>query len=152
MENTYLRKVLRSIVRSYKPHASVRVLGAHEHDPKVTTLPTAIAINTQPIYKPGEHWVGIYIDERRRGYFFDSFGHHPRELDKKCWEKFLTTNCKTWQWNNRPIQPLNSVNCGYYVIKCILGLVKGKKFGTIIKGLNEGVIRKFKRELRQIMK
>ena len=33
--------------------------------------------NTDPNHKPGEHWVTIYINNDRRGEYFDSFGMPP---------------------------------------------------------------------------
>jgi len=38
--------------------------------------PHLLVCNTDPSYKPGRHWIAIYIEDGR-GEFFDSFGHRP---------------------------------------------------------------------------
>ena len=38
--------------------------------------PIAIIINTDPSYKPGEHWVALFINNNIAEYF-DSFGGKP---------------------------------------------------------------------------
>jgi hypothetical protein len=39
--------------------------------------PRLLVCNTDPSYKPGQHWVALYVDSRRRGEYFDSFGRKP---------------------------------------------------------------------------
>jgi len=38
--------------------------------------PHLLVCNTDPSYKPGRHWIAIYIEDGR-GEFFDSIGHRP---------------------------------------------------------------------------
>ena len=40
-------------------------------------FPSAIIMNTQEHWKPGEYWVALYIDENGYGYYFDSYGMPP---------------------------------------------------------------------------
>jgi len=40
--------------------------------------PRLLVCNTDPSYRPGEHWIVIYVDdEGRYGEYFDSFGRPP---------------------------------------------------------------------------
>ena len=80
MESPRIRAVLKQLLLRINPKTSIRVMGAHEHDPNVTKLPAAYVFNTQPIDQLGNHWVCMYITTDRKGYFFDSFGRHPRTL------------------------------------------------------------------------
>ena len=42
------------------------------------TIPAAFIINLSPSHEPGSHWVGIYINKKRIGYYFDSYGYLPK--------------------------------------------------------------------------
>jgi hypothetical protein len=44
--------------------------------------PLLLVCNTAPSYKPGQHWVALYVNSRRRGEYFDSFGRKPLRLSK----------------------------------------------------------------------
>jgi hypothetical protein len=39
--------------------------------------PRLLVCNTDPSHKPGQHWVALNVDSRRRGEYFDSFGRRP---------------------------------------------------------------------------
>jgi hypothetical protein len=123
-------------------------MGAHGHNPIINKVPAALVFNTQAIDKPGEHWVCMYITKRRKGYFFDSFGRHPRQMKRSCWSKLLRDNTHSWTWNRKPVQPVNSPNCGYYVCKTLLELAKGKTLGSVVKRLNERAILQFKKSVK----
>ena len=141
--NVKLRQIVRKRIRKYQPKATIRVMGAHEHRPRVHNLPACLIFNTEPIHKTGEHWIGIYITKKRRGYFFDSFGRSPHQLNKKCWVKMLNDNTHTWSWNKRQVQDLDSSLCGYFVCKAMEELAKGHSFDQVLKGLNEQSVREY---------
>ena len=46
--------------------------------PKLSSLPAFIVCNTDTSSRPGEHWIVLYVDENRRGEYFDSMGRFPR--------------------------------------------------------------------------
>ncbi|KAK4877634.1 hypothetical protein RN001_010140 [Aquatica leii] len=77
-----------------------------------STIPCAIIANTDPSYKPGEHWAAFYIDEYGHGEYFDSFGRPPLGYHKK----FLERNCCTWTFNCKILQDFHSVFCGQYCL------------------------------------
>ena len=89
---------------------------AANHLPNTIATPCAIVVNTDPDYKPGAHWIAIYIDKSRNGEFFDSYGLQPIVKSHKA---FLRSNCKKLTCNRKKMQSLNSSVCGQY---CLLFL------------------------------
>lgn len=145
MSSARIRRVLKHLLLKHHPSTSIRVMGAHQHDPVVKKLPAAFVFNTQAIDKPGEHWVCIYITKDRIGYFFDSFGRNPRQLNKACWAKLLNRNTRSWTSNKCAVQHPDSPNCGFYVCKTLYELSKGHKFSSILSSLNEQSVKQFKK-------
>ena len=48
---------------------------------KQKSFPSAYVFNLDPSYKPGVHWVAVYIDRKGHNEYFDSFGRPPpREI------------------------------------------------------------------------
>lgn len=80
-------------------------------------LPLTIICNTDPAHLPGTHWVCISIDERRIGYYFDSFGSPP--LIENIF-KFLEHMCIQWYYNTYTLQHISSSTCGYYCVLFVL--------------------------------
>ena len=147
MESTKVRKILNKLLRK---STHTRVYGAHEHKKRDKNRPLAVVINTDPIYKPGQHWVCMYFT-REKGYFFDSFGRHPKEIHR-CWEKYMNRHASNaWTYNTIPVQPRSSPNCAYYCIKVLKGLDKGEKFYNILQNLDERRIRHYKQALKKFM-
>lgn len=74
--------------------------------------PLLLVCNTHPHFKPGEHWVVLYIGKDSRGEYFDSFGTKP------CltFERYLNKYCNHYVNNNRQIQSVLSQFCGHYCI------------------------------------
>ena len=74
--------------------------------------PLLIICNTDPHYKPGEHWIAIYLDANGAGEYFDSFGRPPLHI----FRDFLDQHCTTWIFNNEQLQSVISTLCGHYCI------------------------------------
>ena len=74
--------------------------------------------NTDPNHKPGEHWVTIYINNDRRGEYFDSFGMPPL-FDE--FVTFLNNNTKSWTHNKELSKTFIRVHVDYtaYFTPCI---------------------------------
>lgn len=79
----------------------------------VTKLPATLIANTDSNDKPGEHWVAIYIDERSKGRYFDSYGLPPLHDD---FVDFLDANCSVWKYNRDMIQGVTSTSCGKFCV------------------------------------
>jgi hypothetical protein len=101
-----------------------------------------ITFNLDPHYKPGIHWVSMFIDfESDTIEYFDSFGIAPPEEVYKLVNKFIE-NCKKqnikliFSWNNKEIQRNNS-ECGIYSIYFLTQRLHGNTFDDIIKKLKK---------------
>ena len=77
-------------------------------------------VNLDDMGKSGTHWVAIFVSGNR-GTYFDSFGveHLPHEILKFLVNKDLHINIFR-------IQSINSILCGYYCIKFLDFMFKGK--------------------------
>jgi len=125
--------------------------------PYSTKLPLNIIVNTDPSYKPGEHWISISINKQGKGEYFDSFGLPPIVDDII---KFLEYNCSSgWTYNKKTLQNITSQTCGnycvlYIIFKCqnyslrsylakfsAVSIKNDKKIQTIFK--NFSLVRKF---------
>ena len=74
---------------------------------KQKSLPSAYVFNLDPSYKPGSHWVAVYIDRKGRPEYFDSFGRPPpREI-----KDFLNTCAESWKHNDVAVQEFYSTTC-----------------------------------------
>jgi hypothetical protein len=81
--------------------------------PVIKYLPVCLIINTDPHYKPGEHWVSVFINQYGVGIYFDSYGLRP--LNKEI-EIFLNKNCKSWTYNHVQLQGYRSYTCGEFCV------------------------------------
>jgi hypothetical protein len=86
-----------------------RFQGVYSADTLPTT-PRMFVCNTDPSTKPGQHWIAIYVDENRRGEYFDSFGRQPNEH----FERYMNRHCSRWTCNKKQLQSIISSFCGYY--------------------------------------
>ena len=75
------------------PVASSCFLGVFASDQlpsKISTYPSGLIVNTDPIDKPGQHWVAMYFPNEGEE-FFDSYGFPPSFYTNR-FTKFLTTH------------------------------------------------------------
>jgi hypothetical protein len=79
--------------------------------PNKVKLPVGLIANTTPKTIPGDHWIAIYIDEKKHGYYFDSFGRPPMVPSILS---FLRKKCVKIQYNTKQVQHLNSIKCGQF--------------------------------------
>ena len=64
------------------------------------TFPSSLVVNTDPSWRPGEHWVSLYIDNNNNIEYFDSYGFLP--TNKKI-AVFFSENGAKHKYNNRPL-------------------------------------------------
>ena len=96
---------------------------------KQKSSPSAYVFNLDPSYKPGVHWVAVYIDRKGLVEYFDSFGRPPpREI-----KDFLYTCAESWNYNHVPVQELYSTTCGQLVVFYIYQRYSGLTLGSIIR-------------------
>jgi hypothetical protein len=79
--------------------------------------PALIICNTDPVSKPGEHWVAFYVDKNGDGEFWDSYGMPPIIPQHR---QFLDRLCRKWVYNHTSLQAIDSLVCGEY---CVLYLI-----------------------------
>ena len=79
--------------------------------------PFGIVINLDPSWKPGSHWVAIYMPQIGPAFYFDSFGLRPPDLITT----FLERNSRKYgyKYNRNVYQGDLSIKCGLF---CVLFL------------------------------
>lgn len=85
----------------------------------------AFVVNLSKSTSIGSHWISIYIDKFRSGYFMCSYGFKPRSYQL---HDFLRKNCRRVLYNNRQLQQLQSNVCGMYASYFIIHMAKGHSF------------------------
>lgn len=100
--------------------------------PTLIKTPCIVIANTDPDYKPGEHWCAFFITSDRYGEYFDSFGLPPATAHLK----FMRSNCKVWTYNKKIIQSGNSSICGNYCLIYLLFKIYGYKMSHFLKIFN----------------
>lgn len=94
-------------------------------------LPALMIVNLSKNTESGTHWVAIYIDKSRNGYYFDSFGMPPRN---NFIIHYLETHVKKLNFNNKQLQHISSVKCGKY---CCIFAISILKYRTIDNFINK---------------
>ena len=106
------------LLQSYKSTRQiVRGVFACNRLPPDIICPSGYVCNTDPDFRPGEHWVAIYINHQGVGEYFDSFGLPPMQQD---FIDFLNYNCSAWSYNKRTVQHLTSSACGLFCVYFLL--------------------------------
>jgi hypothetical protein len=84
---------------------------------KISKRPIGIIVNLDPIWQEGSHWIGIFVDEKNNGNYFDSFGFPITK--QEILNFFKVNNVKNILYNKYMLQHVTSSTCGPY---CILFL------------------------------
>ena len=139
MRTRDIRKALKHELRHTKTRNYYVLARNHFNEKVFRRFPIAAVINTDSWPGKGIHWCGLYIDGRRRAFFFDSLGRHPHHYN---------INIDPYQWNDRPLQG-NSALCGEYSILFIKYIARGaslKQFQRIFsnnKERNDRLVRRY---------
>ncbi len=115
MDGITLDKFLRQ-----DPHTSKHFAGVFAADTLPSAFlarPVSLIVNSDPISKPGTHWLAITIDACGNGEYFDSYGLKPFVPHHK---RFLSSACKTWKYNHVDLQSIQSSVCGHYCAMYLL--------------------------------
>lgn len=75
--------------------------------------PSVIIVNTDPLRKPGRHWIAMTLDRERNLEYFDSFGQPPSVVHHIA---FILRNARTFKYNVITLQSPTSTLCGIYCI------------------------------------
>ena len=134
------------LLKALKHHRETRdvFLGVFPSDKLPTSMKEkkpaiALIANTDPSYKPGEHWCAFYITPDC-AYYFDSYGLPP----PKSFQRLM--HCRnTYKVFGRRLQGRGKV-CGHYCMYFILAMVRGGsdtmfyKFGDDLNA-NDRIVR-----------
>ena len=113
----------------------------------VDTLPPKphlLVCNTDPSYRPGRHWICIFVEDGR-GEYFDSFGRRP----SAAFERYLNRHCSYWTFNDVQLQSVVSKFCGHYCIYYCMLRSRGVHLRKIVSsfstdtGLNDASVHGF---------
>jgi len=110
-------------------------LGVFPRDkiPLIKFYPACFVLNTDPSYKIGEHWLGIYFDNNRKCFFFDSFGNPPEYFNL---DRYLSRFSMEIEYNYDQIQGFFSNTCGHYTIFFILLFSRGLSLKDVVSCFN----------------
>lgn len=92
----------------------------------VKTYPSLFIANIDESGQPGTHWVLLWFDSSRKGYFFDSYGLPPHSYSY-IFQDFLYKNSvheSIVSYNNTPLQSPFSAVCGHWCLYCAYFLVR----------------------------
>jgi hypothetical protein len=107
--------------------------------------PRLLVCNTDPSYKLGQHWVALYVDFRRHGEYFNSFGRKPPAIIKD----YMNRHCVDWLFNAKQLQSAVSDYSGFYccfycVLRCRgVDLTRIVDSFTNDTGFNDSIVRNF---------
>ena len=147
MNELQIKRILESDART---RGSFRGVFSRNELPIRAPTTSLYVCNTDPYNKPGEHWVTIYIDNNRRGEYFDSFGMSPL-FDE--FVTFLNNNTKSWTHNKRVVQDVYSSACGFHCIFYVVHRCVGFDVGSIANmythdtAFNNAIVEKFVRKM-----
>ena len=101
---------------------------------------------TDPSYRPGTHWIVVYIDDKRQTGYFDTFGMAPTVNEI---ERFLNDNSTEWKYNAEPVQEITSDACGHHCIFLAVHRCIGFDMNSIVnmyitnKSFNDDIVKLF---------
>ena len=91
--------------------------------------PLLLVVNTDPISRPGTHWVAICIGRDSVGEYFDSLGQSP----PPAFVRFMNRHCTRWTTNSKQLQSVISMFCGNYVVYFCYFRNRGYTMQTIVE-------------------
>jgi hypothetical protein len=95
---------------------------ARDELPAKPPYPSCFIFNTDPRFKPGQHWLSLYYDKNGYCDFFDSYGHSPEFFNLVT---YLNKTSTGWRFNEKRIQG-DSHLCGFYSILFLLFRARDK--------------------------
>lgn len=101
--------------------------------PLEVTYPGCYVMNTDPSYKPGEHWVAAYFCDDGQVEYFDSYGKSPTGpikhwLKRQAWDVHWSTYLLQGPW---------TAVCGQYCTFYLLKRCRGWDFADIAGMLDD---------------
>lgn len=117
--------------------------------PAIVQPPVALIVNLSPSYREGTHWVTLYINSRRRGFYFDPLAQPP----SKPLVHFLQRNCKVYHVNDIQYQADHSLLCGMFCIVYLYFKVRNvninSKLFTTNPTWNDQLVQEYVRKIKK---
>lgn len=99
--------------------------------------PMCFIANTDPSWKPGGHWLAIFVDYDGSIEFFDSYGQDPIKYHHRIYA-FLN-QYENYKFNQKQLQSSLSSTCGQFCLYFLLWRCRGVKFETILKNFDKNL-------------
>ena len=133
MDTVELTHILTS--DQYMKKYFIGVYAANHVPSNVSKAPVCFIANTDPSWKPGCHWVAVYVDHENNAEFFDSYGRYPDIYHNKIYG-FLKRfeNCKL---NHTQLQSSFSSTCGQFCLYFLYWRCRGVSFERIMSGFDK---------------
>ena len=97
---------------------------------QLSKKPFALIMNTDPVDKPGQHWVAIFVDKHNNAEYFDSYGFPP--LNVSVYKFFENQNVASFIHNTIQLQGVTATTCGAYCITFLKLRCQNISFNEII--------------------
>ena len=117
---------------------------------QIPYYPFLMIVNTQSHNLPGEHWISIFINEKREGEVFDSLAT-PSKINLMRW---MNRHTRRWKRNYRRYQHPYSDTCGAFSLFYVLQRCSSDSLESITKTFdssymkNENIVRAFYNRLK----
>jgi hypothetical protein len=109
---------------------------------KIEKRPFALIMNTDPITKPGQHWVALFVTKNNVAEYFDSYGFAP--LNAELYIFLQSNEIQNLMFNTKQIQGITSTTCGAYCVTFLKLRCQNISFQEIIHlEFNDKNIQKF---------
>lgn len=146
METGQLASCLLSNKYTNKIHSSVIPI---DFLPRTKIKNVLLIINTHESFKPGEHWLAVYIDKNENVFFFDSFA---QKIKSPYLINFLKMY-KTVHYNTRQLQHVLSAVCGCYCVIFLYNMSRRVPYEAFLKKFSKNHLKNdeiIKKEFQKI--
>ena len=92
-------------------------------------------MNSDPSSRKGQHWLAIYLDENKTGFFFDSYGNSPLSFDQ-AFVNFFSRNVVKFHYNSKKLQNDHSTVCGEFCLYFLILKARGHSMQYIVNALS----------------
>ena len=108
----------------------VGVFASDQLDKVKIQFPCALIANTDPISKPGTHWVAFFFDPDGNVEYFDSYGLPPQNSDLENF--FRKHGVKRHSHNSEILQSILSTVCGHWCLAFLGNRVRGQSMSVFV--------------------
>lgn len=102
--------------------------------PQIWEKPIAFICNTEDSKRSGAHWIGIFVNNKSEGLYFDSYGVKPFVASIA---NVLRKNCKTIKFNDQQLQSDSSNVCGQFCLMFLYYMTHGIDFPSFLDLFSE---------------